>query len=343
MKIFAKIAIAHILLIIAVCLALVFGGVYAFQKPGPLAKTTFVVIDRGASAGDIAETLGSQGVVSSPAIFKFVVKVVSRLGPPIVLKAGEYEFMPHMSMQEVMGKLESGQIYLRKFTVPEGLTSWQVVQLLNKVAALKGHIDTIPPEGSLLPETYHYTRGDSRAEVIGQMQKTMQDTLALLWDKRDTDLPLSSPEEALILASIVEKETGKPEERRAVAGVFINRLKKGIPLQTDPSVIYAITKGKIEDNGQGPLGRRLLKKDLEIDSPYNTYKYAGLPPTPIAAPGRASIMAVLHPEPHDFLYFVADGTGGHVFAKTLEEHNRNVAQWRRIRRNQNSIGKQKKP
>jgi UPF0755 protein len=195
-------------------------------------------------------------------------------------------------------------------------------------------LQTPPAEGSLLPDTYSYTRAESNEDVISRMQKAMTSTIDELWDKRIPGLPFADKNEAMTLASIVEKETGKPEERARIAGVFINRLKAGMPLQTDPTVIYALTGGKPENEGQGPLGRRLLTKDLEIDSPYNTYKYPGLPPGPIANPGRAAIEATLNPEVNDFIYFVADGTGGHIFAKTLSEHNDNVAKWRQIRKEQ---------
>jgi UPF0755 protein len=192
-------------------------------------------------------------------------------------------------------------------------------------------LTSIPEEGSLLPETYHYMKTDTRQNVIEQMQAAMKKAQDDLWPTRVPDLPVVNMSEVMVLASIVEKETGVPDERRKVAGVFINRLKRGMPLQSDPTAIYALTKGEIKDDGMGPLGRRLLRKDLEIDSPYNTYKYPGLPPGPICNPGRESIAAVLNPETHNYVYFVADGTGGHVFAETLAEHESNVAKWRKIR------------
>ena len=194
-------------------------------------------------------------------------------------------------------------------------------------------IEDIPEEGTLLPETYHYTKNGSRPNIINQMSKAMTEALDILWPQREEGLPFQTKEDAIILASIVEKETGIGLERARVAGVFVNRLRLGMKLQSDPTVIYAITQGRIKNEGRGPLGRRLLKKDLAIQSPYNTYERTGLPPGPIANPGYASIQAVLHPEAHDFLYFVADGDGGHAFAKTLSEHNRNVSKWRKIRNN----------
>jgi hypothetical protein len=203
-----------------------------------------------------------------------------------------------------------GEVYDRKLTFREGLTSWQIVQMLNNATELSGEaLTSIPEEGSLLPETYHYMKTDTRQNVIEQMQAAMKKAQDDLWPTRVPDLPVVNMSEVMVLASIVEKETGVPDERRKVAGVFINRLKRGMPLQSDPTAIYALTKGEIKDDGMGPLGRRLLRKDLEIDSPYNTYKYPGLPPGPICNPGRESIAAVLNPETHNYVYFVADGTG----------------------------------
>ena len=219
-------------------------------------------------------------------------------------------------------------------TLPEGVTSWQIVETLKSLEDMAGDVAEVPAEGTLLPETYHYIKNDDRTELLGKMKAAMDKTVAELWPMRVEGLPITTEAEALVLASIVEKETGVAAERKKVAGVFINRLRKGMPLQSDPTVIYGITKGEVQNEGQGPLGRRLLTKDLEVDTPYNTYMNPGLPPTPIANPGRASIEAVLNPEVHDYIYFVADGTGGHVFARTLAEHNANVARWRKIRKAQ---------
>jgi len=199
---------------------------------------------------------------------------------------------------------------------------------------LVGEIDEVPPEGSLLPETYLFSRDDSRQAVLARMREAMQQTLAELWPKRREGLPLATPEEAVTLASIVEKETGVAAERPLVAGVFINRLKKKIPLQSDPTVIYGITLGKTE------LDRPLSRKDLKTATPYNTYTIQGLPPGPIANPGRDALQAVMAPTETDYIYFVADGSGGHAFAKTLEEHNRNVAKWRKFQKSQKSGAKQ---
>ena len=224
--------------------------------------------------------------------------------------------------------MNRGANVVRQIVVPEGLTSWQVVELLRAQGELTGDIAEVPAEGTLAPAGYDFQRADSRADILARMSARQEEILAAAWAGRAPDLPLRSPEELLTLASIVEKETGVPEERARVASVFVNRLKRGMRLQTDPSVIYGVTKG------QAPLGRGLKASELAAATPYNTYVLAGLPPTPIANPGKAAIEAAAHPEASDFLYFVADGSGGHAFARTLEEHNGNVAAWRRIQAEQ---------
>jgi UPF0755 protein len=299
--------------------------------PGPLPESKIVLIERGKGVAAIAQTLESEGIIDSSFVFKILSRVERDQRP---LKAGEYEFTARISMADSMTMMREGKVYDRKVTFPEGVTSWQVVETLKGLADMAGDVAEIPAEGTLLPETYHYIRNDDRNALLGKMKEAMDKTIADLWSTRAEGLPFTTEAEAMVLASIVEKETGVATERKKVAGVFINRLKQGMPLQSDPTVIYGITKGEIQNAGQGPLGRRLLIKDLEEDSPYNTYLNPGLPPTPIANPGRASIEAVLQPEVHDYIYFVADGTGGHVFARTLDEHNSNVANWRKIRRAQ---------
>ncbi len=226
--------------------------------------------------------------------------------------------------EEILQLLNRGGNVVRQVVVPEGLTSWQVVELLKAEPELSGEIDGVPPEGSLAPAGYDYQRGDARADLLARMTARQEEILAAAWAGRNPDVPLRSPEELLTLASIVEKETGVAGERPRVAQVFVNRLERGMRLQTDPTVIYGITKG------EGPLGRGLRASELAMATPYNTYVRLGLPPTPIANPGEAAIMAAANPEPGDDIYFVADGTGGHAFARTLEEHNRNVAAWRKI-------------
>lgn len=217
-----------------------------------------------------------------------------------------------------------------RFNIAEGVTSWQIVTALDAVEVLEGKVEGIPPEGSLAPFSYEVEAGDSRADLLKRMQEVQKTRLAAAWEARDPDLPLESPTEVLILASIIEKETGVPEERGTVASVFINRLERGMRLQTDPTVIYGIT------NGQGTLGRGLRQSELRRATPYNTYVIEGLPPTPIANPGKASLMAAVNPDDTDYVFFVADGSGGHAFAETLAEHNQNVARWRRIEAEQGS-------
>lgn len=319
--------------LLAVLLAVgFFYGYGAWVGAGPLSETKSIVIPRGTGVAAIADTLHENGIIKSPFVFKAAARIT---GDQTKLKAGEYEFPASVTTRDVLAKLVSGDVVQRKITIPEGWTSWQIVQALNESEALTGTIAGIPAEGTLLPDTYIHEKDADRAKIIAAMESAMKRAVAELWPARAEGLPFTTVEEAVILASIVEKETGIAAERARIAGVFVNRLRNGMPLQTDPTVIYAITKGQIKDGGQGPLGRRLLTKDLsETESPYNTYKYPGLPPGPIANPGRAALEATLHPEAHDFLYFVADGTGGHVFAATLAEHQANAVKWRTIRKEQ---------
>jgi UPF0755 protein len=316
-----------ILLLGGVAAGAYFYGGYALTQPGPLADHKDVVIDRGQGLRGIAATLENQGVIRNQYVFLGVARAFQRRA----LKAGEYDFPANAPIAKVLDMMAKGEVVVHKVTIPEGLTGWQIVQILDKIDGLTGIIDSIPPEGSLLPQTYSFLRGDTKQHVIERMREAMVKTLNPLWAARDPSLPFKSPAEAVTLASIVEKETGVPGERARVAGVFFNRLKQGMPLQSDPTVIYALTQGQIQQNGMGPLGRALTTADLETPSPYNTYKNVGLPPGAIANPGAQALAAVLQPEHNDYLYFVASGTGGHVFATTLEEHNQNVAHWRQIR------------
>ena len=293
-----------------------------FERPGPLAQETTVVIPRGAGLEAIAQSLAAAGAIEAPWLFVLGVRYEGRARD---LKAGEYSLSAGISMRQAMELLAAGRTVAHRLTVPEGVTSLRLVALINDAQGLDGKIEAIPAEGSLLPETYHYSLNDSRDELLARMAQARDSLMAELWPKRSEGLPLKSPEEAVILASIVERETAVPEEGALVAGVFINRLKKGMRLQSDPTVIYGLS------SGLGQLDRALLRKDLKVATPYNTYMIDGLPPGPIANPGRAALEAVLHPAETEFLYFVADGSGGHVFAKTLKEHNRNVAKWRKIR------------
>ncbi|MGY8993213.1 MAG: endolytic transglycosylase MltG [Rhodospirillales bacterium] len=294
-----------------------------YQAPGPHKNPLNVMIISGNSVEGIARRLAGAGVIEQPLIFRFGVRLT---GIHKSLKAGEYAIPPHASPREIADILLAGQTVAHRLTVIEGATSYYIVARLKNTEPLSGDIRVPAVEGSLLPETYHFSRGDRRAAILDRMRADMQSTLAGLWQSRHRDTPLMSPGEALILASIVEKETGVADERPRVAAVFLNRLRRGMRLQSDPTVLYALTRGEMT------LDRLLTRADLGIDSPYNTYVVAGLPPGPICNPGAAAIAAVLQPADTDELYFVANGRGGHAFAKTLVEHNNNVRKWRRLQR-----------
>lgn len=294
---------------------------YAINQPLKISEDTLFLVNKGDSLNKIAQSLQDKKLVNDKYIFILFSKI-NRIYPQI--KAGEYLFNGEFSIKQTAEKLSSGKVYLRKVTFPEGLTSTEIAKILHKENFLSKDEFAAPAEGSILPETYAYMRGDSPEKIIKQAQKAMQNVLEQAWQERDQNLPLQSKEELLILASIVEKETGIGMERAQVASVFVNRLRLGMLLQTDPTVIYALTNGK-ED-----LNRPLTRKDLSIDSPYNTYKYAGLPPTPICNPGKDAIYAAAHPSETPYLYFVASGNGGHNFATTLSEHNENVRKWREL-------------
>jgi UPF0755 protein len=296
-------------------------GLHLVSRAGPLDTDSAVVISRGSGLEAISLALSDADVIDQPLLFVALAKIT---GANRGLKAGEYAFPAHVSIAEALRILQSGKTVVRRFTVPEGLTSSQIVALLREEPSLSGGIKEELAEGSLLPETYHYSWGDSRADLLKRMQMAMQTAIKTAWDKRSLSLPIDNPKQAMVLASIVEKETSVPQERARVAGVFINRLVANMRLQSDPTVVYALTQGN------GTLGRPLTRADWKYESPYNTYVVDGLPPAPIANPGKASIEAVMNPEQHDFIYFVADGSGGHAFAKTLAEHNRNVAHWRDV-------------
>jgi UPF0755 protein len=300
------------------------------QLQTPLWRTSSVIyeIPQGMTLSTLEADLLDKKLLPYPYLYKFASRVMGMDAP---ILAGEYEITPGMSPQAMLELFQKGANYQRFIMIPEGLTSYQIVQQLREEDDLSGEIDEVPPEGALLPETYSYTKGENRNMLLKRMENALNKTLDEAWENRAENLPLKTKEEALVLASIIEKETAVPDERQRVAGVFTNRLRKGMKLQTDPTVIYALTLGAHKDAGSGPLGRRLLRKDLKVDSPYNTYLYEGLPPTPIANAGRAAIEAAVHPETNAYLFFVADGSGGHSFAKTLAEHNSNVAKWKMIR------------
>lgn len=294
---------------------------YVINKPVFTAENTLFLVKKGDSLPKIAQALQDSGLVENKYLFIVYAKI-NKLYPRI--KAGEYLVENGSSLVNLAEKLTSGKVYLHKVTFPEGLTSKEAVDILQKTEFLASQKIEIPPEGSILPETYTFIREDVPQKVISQAQKALMDILEQAWNERDRDLPLKNKEEMLILASIVEKETGVATERAQVASVFVNRLRLGMMLQTDPTVIYAITGGREE------LNRPLTRKDLSIDSLYNTYKYVGLPPSPICNPGKDAIFAVAHPDKTPYLYFVASGRGGHNFATTLSEHNENVRKWRAL-------------
>lgn len=293
---------------------------YQGLRPGPLTHTTAVVIAPGSGLRQIAQQLAGAGVVRSADIAVLWARL-NHMDRD--LKAGEYAFSPAMPLSQALAVMREGAVVVHSLSVPEGLTSAEIVDRLQTETLLDGAVGQIPAEGTLLPETYHFERGETRDAVLTRMRVAMSGVLDELWAGRAEGLPLQSPEQALILASIVEKETGIATERARVAGVFINRLKRGMKLQSDPTVAYAIT------GGARPLGRLLTRADWKVDSPYNTYKVAGLPPGPICNPGRAAIAAVLHPEAHKFLFFVANGQGGHDFAESYAQHQHNISKARR--------------
>ena len=293
-----------------------------WASPGPKAGPHTVVIKQGATLGQAATQLEQQGAIpGSDTTFRVMAKL---FGSSDGIQAGEFEIPKGMSGAKVLDLLQHGRPVQRLVTVTEGMPSIIVQERVAALPFLTGEAP-LPAEGSVLPDSYGYERGTTRAALIGRMQKAMSTTLGSLWAKRKPTTVVTTPEQAIILASIVEKETGKPSERRTVAGVYSNRLRIGMKLDADPTVIYPITKGK-------PLGRRILRSELNAVTGYNTYRSPGLPVGPIANPGRDSIAAVLDPAPTKALYFVADGTGGHIFADTLAEHNANVAKWFAIRK-----------
>ena len=296
---------------------------FLWWSPGPKPGPHTIIVEEGSSLASVARQLEQAGAIPGSArTYRAMARVLGS-GDPI--QAGEFEIPKGTSGSEVLDILQHGRPVQRLITVPEGTPSIIVAEKLLANRYLTGPLPSDVREGSLLPDSYGYQRGETRAAVLQRMQSAMTRTLDALWAKRKPTCPISSKEETVILASIVEKETGKPSERRTVAGVYCNRLRIGMKLDADPTVIYPITKGK-------PLGRRIRRSELNADTGYNTYKKPGLPIGPIANPGRDSIAAVLDPAPTRAIYFVADGTGGHVFAETFAEHQANVRKWYAIRR-----------
>lgn len=289
-------------------------------------EDTAFIVPSGASLTSTAAKLEEEGLIGSADAFLLRAKILGG-GDPV--KAGEFMLPAGSSPASILNTLQHGEVIRRMVTIPEGLPSVMVHERLMAEPLLTGEVD-VPAEGSVLPDSYDFERGESRANVLARMQQAMSDFLAAEWPKRDADIPVKTVEEALSLAAIVEKETGVPSERRMVAGLYSNRLKVGMRLQADPTIIYPITKGK-------PLGRRIKRSEIDAVNGYNTYSMDGLPSGPITNPGRESILAVLHPAETKALYMVADGSGGHAFADSLSGHNDNVVKWRKIRRERGEI------
>jgi UPF0755 protein len=315
-------AIFSIILIVAIAGGLAWSyGKHKFETPGPLDREKIVNIPKGLGLRDIADLLARENVIGEPWVF---------IGGVLVLKAkddlkyGEYKFAKQVTLREAIETIIEGKVVQHAFTIPAGLTSEQIVTRLAEVEFLAGNIREIPKEGTLLPETYNFPRGTTREQVIQRMQNAHRRAAQEIWERRSADLPVRTPEALVTLASIVEKETGRPDERSRVAAVFVNRLRQRIKLQSDPTIIYGLVGGK------GTLGRPIMRSEIEQPTPYNTYVIEGLPPGPIANPGRASLEAAANPARTKEIYFVADGTGAHAFAENLAQHQQNVAKLRQF-------------
>jgi UPF0755 protein len=319
-------AVISLFVLLAIVAGIVlFIGKQRFEAPGPLPQDRIVAIPRGSGIRDIADVLTQQGVIDQPWLFVGGVLVLKARED---LKAGEYQFKAHASLRDVVATMIEGRVVEHQVSIPEGLTSEQIAARLQEDDVLTGDLKDVPREGSLLPDTYDFTRGVTREQMIQRMQLAQQRAVREIWDRRSPDLPLKTPDQLVILASLIEKETAKPDERTRVAAVFVNRLKQKMRLQSDPTIIYGLVGGK------GTLGRPIMKSEIEQPTPYNTYLIDGLPPGPIANPGRASLEAAANPARTRELYFVADGTGGHAFAETYDQHQKNVARLRLIETDQ---------
>ncbi len=316
---------------LAVLLAVIAIGVYGFERQvdaaGPLTEVRAVVVRDREGAQDIAKRLQDEGVVGSAHVFvaHYLARSALSAGDKVkfVLKSGEYQFEPGASIREVTDAIGKGRALTFTITIPEGLTSWQIVERIKADQGLAGDVAKVPGEGSLMPDTYRVPRGMTRQALIEMMQAEQKKFLAKVWDERSASVPVRSIEEALILASIVEKETGRRDERERVAAVFVNRLKKNMRLQSDPTILYGLSGGQVR------WGKPITRSDINSRTPHNTYVISALPPTPICNPGRASIIATLKPSQTNEIYFVADGQGGHIFSETLKEHNQAVSNWRK--------------
>ncbi len=298
---------------------------YLISIPGPFSENKLVVVPKGASVVRTAYVLKSESIIDNPIIFRILAKIKAQ---DTKLHAGEFEFPAGASVAKVLEIIVSGKTYQRQLTIAEGLTVKQIFEKINEIEVLTGEISLKVKDGELLPDTYNYSKNDSKDSLVLRMRESMTKAIDELWETRQDGLPIKNKEQAIILASIIERETGIDGERGKVSSVFVNRLRKGMRLQTDPTVIYAMS------NGYGEINRKLYTNDLKIDSPYNTYKNYGLPIGAISNPGIESIMAALNPEDTDYLYFVANGTGGHSFSKTLREHNNRVIEWKRFKKSQ---------
>lgn len=315
--------LTFVVLVVVLIGAGLYWGKVRFDAEGPLAEPKSVMITRGTTADAIAGLLERHGIIENKWVFFGGIMATKAQGK---LKAGEYLFRRHASMREVLETIVDGRSIEYSVTVPEGLTSQQIVDRLMQDPVLVGAIEGVPAEGTMLPETYKFTRGTSRQQIVDRMRRAHDRALQEVWKKRAEGLPMASPEDLVTMASIVEKETGKVDERPRVAAVFVNRLKKNMRLQSDPTIIYGLV------GGQGALGRPILQSEIDRPTAYNTYQINGLPPGPIANPGRAALEAAANPSRTEDLYFVADGTGGHIFAATYEDHQKNVNRWRKLER-----------
>ena len=319
----------------ALVLAGAVGGGIAYldsrsKAPGPLATDRVLIIPKENGVTEIADLLQREGLIEHPWAFK-VAAYTS--GKAASLKAGEYLFKARASQKDILDIIAEGKAVEHSVTIPEGLTSEQIIARLKENDLLSGEIIQVPREGAILPDTYKFQRGSTRQAMVDRMTRDQRRILNDIWARRPADLPIKTPQELVILASIVEKETGRADERTRVAGVFINRLNRKMKLQSDPTIVYGLVGGK------GTLGRGIMRTEITQATPYNTYVIDGLPPGPIANPGRAALEAVVNHSRTKDLYFVADGSGGHAFAETLEQHNRNVARWRQVEANRREAGK----
>jgi UPF0755 protein len=334
--VFFNFLLSVIMLVVFGAAVAVYFGKREFDGPGPNPTSTTFMVRPNSGVADIADQLERRGLIADARVFRLGVRAY---GHDSSFKAGEYEIKAGASMREIMELMKSGKSVLYSLTIPEGLTVAQAFQRIADQEALTGDMpDTLPPEGSLVTDTQRFTRGATRKQIIDKMLADQKQLVQSIWDRRVPGLPLTDINQFVTLASIVEKETARGDERSRVAAVFINRLNKGMRLQSDPTIIYGLFGGKGK-----PADRPILQSDIDKPTPYNTYVIDGLPPTPIANPGRAALEAVANPSVTDDLYFVADGTGGHVFAATLEEHNENVARWRAFEKKQAEQANQPAP